>query len=107
MVTKGVPCEKRIKDLQKFHELYADELEKDAGDGWVETSNPDKGGGKMEDIMDIDDMGDDAKMQVIASKDDKKDDGSSDGFDLDDMDDDNHRDGGSCNNDNDGATEDH
>ena len=89
MVTKGVPCEKRIKDLQKFHELYADELEKDAGDGWVETSNPDKGGGKMEDIMDIDDMGDDAKMQVIASKDDKKDDGSSDGFDLDDMDDDN------------------
>ena len=35
-------------------------------------------------------MGDDAKMQVIADKGEKKDDASdSDGFDLDDMDDDN------------------
>ena len=40
--------------------------------------------------MDIDDMGDDAKMQVIHdAKDEKKDGSDSDGFDLDDMDDDN------------------
>ena len=40
--------------------------------------------------MDIDDMGDDAKMQVIADKGEKKEEASdSDGFDLDDMDDDN------------------
>ena len=42
LVTKGVPCEKRIKDLQKFQEENADELEKDLEDGWVETSNPEK-----------------------------------------------------------------
>jgi hypothetical protein len=39
--------------------------------------------------MDIDDMGDDAKMQVIHNKDEKKEGSDSDGFDLDDMDDDN------------------
>ena len=39
-MTKGVPCEKRIKELLKFHEDNADEIEKDLEDGWVETSNP-------------------------------------------------------------------
>lgn len=40
LVTKGVPCEKRIKDLQ-FEDENA-ELEKDVEDGWVETVNPSK-----------------------------------------------------------------
>lgn len=40
LVTRGVPCEKRIADLQKFHQDNADELERDAEDGWVETINP-------------------------------------------------------------------
>jgi hypothetical protein len=39
--------------------------------------------------MDIDNLGDDAKMQVIIDKGEKKDGSDSDGFDLDDMDDDN------------------
>ena len=30
---------KRINELQKFHNDYADEIEKDAEDGWVETFN--------------------------------------------------------------------
>ena len=40
LVTRGVPCEKRIADLQKYHEDNAQELEVDAEDGWVETINP-------------------------------------------------------------------
>lgn len=40
LVTRGVPCEKRIADLQKYHEDNAQELEIDAEDGWVETINP-------------------------------------------------------------------
>lgn len=40
LVTRGVPCEKRIADLQKFHADNANELERDADDGWVETINP-------------------------------------------------------------------
>jgi len=39
-----VPCEKRIKDLQKFHEDNAGDLEKDVEDGWVDTTNPEKKG---------------------------------------------------------------
>ena len=42
LVTRGVPCEKRIKDLQKFHEENAADLERDVEDGWVETTNPEK-----------------------------------------------------------------
>lgn len=34
-----MPCERRISDLQKLHIDNADELEKDAGDGWVEAFN--------------------------------------------------------------------
>jgi|APSaa5957512535_1039671.scaffolds.fasta_scaffold124550_2 hypothetical protein len=37
-------------------------MEKDAGDGWVETTNPDKCN-KQEEIMDIDDMGDENKTK--------------------------------------------
>lgn len=44
LVTRGVPCYKRIKDLQKFHEDNAAELERDVEDGWVETTNPEKRG---------------------------------------------------------------
>jgi hypothetical protein len=39
LVTKGVPCEKRIKDL-KFLEEDGGDLEREAEDGWVETLNP-------------------------------------------------------------------
>ena len=64
LVTKGVPCEKRIKDLQKFHEENADDLEKDVEDGWVETTNPEsKTGGTEDDIMDIEDC-DDGNQKV-------------------------------------------
>lgn len=42
LVTRGVPCEKRIKQLKKFHEDNADDLEVDLEDGWVETKNPEK-----------------------------------------------------------------
>ena len=40
LVTKGIPCEKRIKDLQRYHDENEGELEKDVEDGWVETTNP-------------------------------------------------------------------
>jgi hypothetical protein len=40
LVTKGVPCEKRLKDFNKFYEENASELERDVEDGWVETTNP-------------------------------------------------------------------
>lgn len=40
LVTKGVPCEKRLKDFYKFQEENASELERDVEDGWVETTNP-------------------------------------------------------------------
>ena len=59
-MTKGVPCEKRVAELKKYHEDNADELEKDAGDGWTETINPETkaaaAGGN--DVVDIDDEGD-------------------------------------------------
>ena len=48
LVTRGVPCEKRIKDLQKFHEDNAAEMERDVEDGWVETTNPENQTGQDE-----------------------------------------------------------
>ena len=69
LVTKGVPCEKRIKQLKKFHEDNADNLEVDLDDGWVETKNPEKKGNKEEQqILDIDDEGEgDAQQQVVKA----------------------------------------
>jgi len=43
LVTKGVPCDKRIKDLKIQEE--SQQLERDAEDGWVETLNPNKNKG--------------------------------------------------------------
>ena len=67
LVTKGVPCEKRIKQLKKFHEDNADNLEVDLDDGWVETKNPEKKSNQEEQqILDIDDEGEgDAQQQVV------------------------------------------
>lgn len=48
LVTRGVPCEKRIKDLQKFHEDNAADMERDVEDGWVETTNPENKTGQDE-----------------------------------------------------------
>lgn len=56
LVTKGVPCEMRLKDFFKFQEDNAANLERDAEDGWVETFNPDAGQKNDEQpIMDLDD----------------------------------------------------
>ena len=86
MVTKGVPCEKRIKDLQKYHEDNADELEKDVEDGWVETANPEKLGAQNNDdgIVDLDSDGDDKPMQVINDNNEEKKE-EEDVVDLDDL----------------------
>ena len=66
LVTKGVPCHKRVADLQKFHEDNADDLEKDAGDGWVETTNTEgNAAGAGNQVVDIDDDGE-KPMQVIG-----------------------------------------
>jgi hypothetical protein len=48
LVTKGVPCEKRIKELKNFHADNANELEVDLDDGWVETKNPEKKNAEQE-----------------------------------------------------------
>lgn len=67
MVTTGVPCEKRVRDLQKLYEDGGD-LEKDVEDGWVETTNPENKQ-KEEECMDIDNLdGEDQKMQVVNDK---------------------------------------
>ena len=42
LITKGVPCKKRIKQLQAHDEAKEREVE----DGWVETDNPMGGGTK-------------------------------------------------------------
>lgn len=93
LVTKGVPCEKRIKDLQKYHEDNADNLERDVEDGWVETTNPESkaGGGEDDGIMDIDDCDDvNQKIQVIGGTTGADAGGDDDDvIDIDDMDDDN------------------
>lgn len=65
LVTRGVPCEKRIADLQKFHAENQDELERDAEDGWVETINPEQT--KTAKILDLDD--DEDGMQVVGGGD--------------------------------------
>ena len=87
-----MPCEKRIKDLQRYHEENADELEKDVEDGWVDTTNPEKlaegnkdaGGAGVIDL----DSDDEGKMQVIsdANENKKK---PEQVIDLDDSDDEN------------------
>ena len=46
-MTKGVPCEIRLKDFFKFQQEGAEALEKDVEDGWVETFNPDAGKKKV------------------------------------------------------------
>ena len=54
LITKGVPCKKRIKQLQSQQETKEREIE----DGWVETENP-MGGPASKDkpaAMDIDEM---------------------------------------------------
>ena len=67
LVTKGVPCEKRLKEFYAFQEENAAELERDVEDGWVETSNPLKKGIQDEQqIMDLDD--DEDGMQVIENE---------------------------------------
>jgi ubiquitin-like-conjugating enzyme ATG3 len=62
LITKNVPCDKRIKDLKIYNEISERPID-DEEDGWVETSNPDapKGGASAE-IMDIDNIGDDANI---------------------------------------------
>ena len=50
LITSGVPCEKRIADLQKYQEEDGANLEKDVEDGWVETSNPENNKGESVDI---------------------------------------------------------
>lgn len=47
----------------KYHEDNAADLEKDAGDGWVETTNPESKAAKAgNDVVDIDDDGDGKPM---------------------------------------------
>ena len=89
LITKGVPCEKRVKELQKFHEDNADDLEKDAGDGWVETTNPESqaaGGG--ENVVDIDEDGDGKPAQIISSTGGQQAQAEDDVVDIDDSDED-------------------
>ena len=76
--------------MQKFHTDHAEELEKDAEDGWAEVINPEKNKGDAG-VLDLDDM------QVIDDK--AKDMGAAAGgtgggvIDLDDIDDDDDDDG--------------
>ena len=91
LVTKGVPCEVRLKDFFKYQEDNAANLERDVEDGWVETSNPEKNNKDNEQpIMDLDDD-EEQPMQVIGEN---KAAGTGGGGedeipDLDDLDDDN------------------
>ena len=54
LVTKGVPCSKRIKQLQS-----QESKEREVEDGWIETDNPSSTatGGVKPQTMDIDDIG--------------------------------------------------
>lgn len=56
LVTKGVPCEKRIAELKKFEEEHGEELEREVEDGWVETLNPQKKNNNQEQMIDIDNL---------------------------------------------------
>lgn len=55
LITRNVPCPRRIKDLNK-----TEVLERELDDGWVEAENPnqkmDKDNNKKAESMDIDDM---------------------------------------------------
>lgn len=56
LITRGIPCTKRIKELQKLDEEHK---ERDLEDGWVETaSTGNKGHSGAAAAMDIDDMQD-------------------------------------------------
>jgi ubiquitin-like-conjugating enzyme ATG3 len=53
LITKGVPCSKRIKTLQA-----QESKEREVEDGWVETDNPSQVAGAGKQVtMDIDDIG--------------------------------------------------
>ena len=53
LITKGVPCSKRIKTLQA-----QESKEREVEDGWVETDNPASStNGVKQAAMDIDDIG--------------------------------------------------
>lgn len=64
LITKGVPSVKRLAELQKFQLENEDEMEKDAGDGWVETMNPEGKGEKVEIALDDDEE----KKEVPTAK---------------------------------------
>ena len=85
LVTRGVPCEKRIADLQKFHADNANELERDADDGWVETINPE--GNKQAATFDLDDLAD-GGLEVVNDNNQKPAAGGGAILDLDDIEDD-------------------
>ena len=89
LVTKGVPCEKRVKELQKYHEDNADDLENDVGDGCTETTNPEsKATGAAENVVDIDEDGDGQQMQIVSTT-NKDQPAEDDVVDIDDSDDEN------------------
>lgn len=54
LITRGVPCSKRIKQLQQ-----QESKEREVEDGWVETDNPSSTGpgGAKPQTMDIDEIG--------------------------------------------------
>lgn len=85
MVTKGVPCEKRIADLKKFELENEGNLERDVEDGWVETANPQTKQNNNDPLVDIDNI-DGQNMQVVSGEEQKQ---EEEAFDLDDLDDDN------------------
>lgn len=65
-------------------------MEKDAGDGWVETSNPEtKAAGGGNDVVDIDDDGEAKPMQVIGGGAKEQAPAEEEVFDIDDSDDEN------------------
>lgn len=64
LITKGVPSLKRLAELQKFNLLNEDELEKDAGDGWVETMNPEGKTERVEIALDDDEEKKESEKQA-------------------------------------------
>ena len=63
LITKGVPSIKRLAELKKFEFENEDEIEKDAGDGWVETMNPE---GKTEKVEIV--LGDDEEKKEVPTE---------------------------------------
>ena len=91
LVTKGVPCEVRLKDFFKSQEENAANLEREVEDGWVETSNPEQNKQDNEQpLMDLDDE-EEQPMQVIGESNAAGTGGGGEDEipDLDDLDDDN------------------